>query len=140
MEIVVSREFAAPPEMVFDAWLDPNTARRFLFATAEGEIMRCDIDPRVGGGFTIIDRRGNADAVHRGRYEVINRPHRLVFLFSPDAEGDDDWSRVSIDVSRRDGGSTLTLRHEMDERWADYEPQTRRGWTEIIEGLAAALP
>lgn len=139
IEIVVSRDFAASPEAVFDSWLAPEKARRFLFATAHGEVTRCDIDPRVGGGFTIVDRRGDTDAVHRGRYELIDRPRRLVFLFSPDAEGDDDWSRVSIDILPRDSGCTLTLRHEMDERWADYEPQTRQGWTAIVEGLGRSL-
>jgi len=53
--VTVTREIAALPERVFDAWLDPKDAAEFLFATAEGEIVRCDIDPRVGGRFFIVD-------------------------------------------------------------------------------------
>ena len=33
--IHVTRRFDAAPERVFDAWLDPETARKFLFATSK---------------------------------------------------------------------------------------------------------
>jgi len=37
--LTVSRDIAASPERVFDAWLDPAIARRFLFATPDGEML-----------------------------------------------------------------------------------------------------
>lgn len=79
------------------------------------------------------------DAVHRGRYEVIEPPRRLVFLFSPEADGEGDWSRVTIEIQPSPEGCVLTLRHEMDERWADYVAQTRRGWTTIGLGAVRTL-
>ena len=42
--VIVERDIAAPPDEVFDAWLDPRKAKHFLFATEGGEIVRCDID------------------------------------------------------------------------------------------------
>ena len=38
MTVQVTRTFDASPERVFDAWLNPEMARRFLFATPTGQI------------------------------------------------------------------------------------------------------
>ena len=134
----VTRDFDATPEALFDAWLDPAKAGKFLFATPDGETIRVEIDARVGGRALIVDRRASGDAHHQLLYEVIDRPHRLVFLFRADpAEG--QWTRVSIDIAANGDGSTLTLTHEMDPAWAAYEEQTRKGWTMILGSLATIL-
>ena len=134
--ITVTRDYAAPPERVFDAWLDPASAAHFLFATPGGEMIRCEIDARVGGEGLIIERRANGDARHRLRFEAMDRPHRLVFLFAADLAEEGEWTRVSIAIAPTAAGCTLTLTHEMDPQWADYEAQTRQGWTMILTSLA----
>nr|WP_294817662.1 SRPBCC domain-containing protein [uncultured Sphingomonas sp.] len=137
--LTVTRDFAASAERVFDAWLDPADAVRFLFATPDGEMIRCEIDPRVGGGFTLTERRPGGDAEHRGRYLEIDRPRRLVFLFAADPAEEGEWTRVSIHITDAADGCTLTLTHEMDPQWAAYEAQTRKGWTMILESLTRIL-
>jgi uncharacterized protein YndB with AHSA1/START domain len=137
--LTVTRAFAAPATRVFDAWLDPADAARFLFATPDGDMIRCEIDPRVGGGFTLTERRPAGDAEHRGRYLTIERPHRLVFLFAATPADEGEWTRVTIEIAEAAGGCTLTLTHEMDPQWAAYEAQTRKGWTTILESLARIL-
>jgi uncharacterized protein YndB with AHSA1/START domain len=137
--ITVRRDIAAPPERVFDAWLDPAQARHFLFATPDGEMLTCEIDARVGGRGLIVERREGGDARHRIQFEVIDRPSRLVFLFSADPAEEGEWTRVSVAIEPAPGGSTLTLTHEMDPAWASYEEQTRKGWTMILESLGRTL-
>lgn len=137
--LTVTRAFAAPATRVFDAWLDPVDAARFLFATAEDAMLRCEIDPRVGGGFTLTERRAAGDAEHRGRYLEIVRPHRLVFLFAAGPADDEEWARVTIEIADAPGGCTLTLTHQIDPQWAAYEDQTRKGWTTILASLARIL-
>jgi uncharacterized protein YndB with AHSA1/START domain len=134
--LTVTREFAVSPERVFDAWLDPVQARQFLFATEDGEVVECNIDARVGGSARIVDRREGGDAVHRLRYEAIERPHLLVFLFAADPAEEGEWTRVNIAIAPSAGGCTLALTHEMDPQWAEYEAQTRKGWTMILTSLA----
>ena len=137
--LTVTRDFDASPERVFDAWLDPKDAARFLFATPDGEMLTCEIDPRVGGQALIVERRPSGDAHHRMQFEVIDRPTRLVFLFAADPAEEGEWTRVSIAIEPRGEGCTLTLTHEMDPEWAAYEKQTRKGWMTILDSLAQTL-
>ena len=137
--LTVSRDFDASPETLFDTWLDPAIAGKFLFATPDGEMLEVEIDPRVGARALIVERRASGDAHHHILYEVIDRPHRLTFLFRADPAEEGEWTRVAIDIAARGSGSTLTLTHEMDPAWASYEEQTRKGWTMILASLARTL-
>ncbi|MDB5710810.1 MAG: hypothetical protein JWL96_2880 [Sphingomonas bacterium] len=137
--LTVTRDIAAPPEAVFDAWLDPAIARRFLFATPDGEMLTCEIDARVGGRALIVERRASGDAHHHLLFDEIDRPRRLVFRFRADPAKEGEWTRVAIDFVVQDDGTRLTLTHEMDPAWAAYEEQTRKGWTMILASLATAL-
>jgi uncharacterized protein YndB with AHSA1/START domain len=138
IRLSVTRRFDASPERVFDAWLDPAKARRFLFATPGGAMVRVEIDARVGGRFCIVERRGEVDAEHHGIYLEIDRPRRLVFTFGPEKEAAEP-ARVTVDITPAGAGCVLTLTHEMSAAWAEYADRTREGWTSIVAGLAASL-
>lgn len=137
--LTIRRDIAALPERVFDAWLDPAIARRFLFATPDGEMLTCEIDVRVGGRGLIVERRPTGDARHRLLFEEIDRPHRLVFLFAADPAEEGQWTRVTIEIEPIAAGARLTLTHEMDPAWAAYEEQTRHGWTMILDTLSRTI-
>ena len=134
----VSRRFHAPPEQVFDAWLNCRGARGWLFATPAGEMVRCDIDARVGGWFIITERRDGHDVEHAGQYLAIDRPRRLVFTFGlPGVSGDMD--RISIDIHSVYGGCELALTHELSPRGAAFTARTEQGWDNVLRGLARTL-
>lgn len=136
----VTRRFAASPERVFDAWLEPDMARRWLFTTTGGEIVRAEIDARVGGAFTIVDRRdgdaGTEDIAHVGEYLEMDRPRRLAFTFAV-PKYSPHVSRVAIDIVPSGAGCELTLTQaDVLPEWAS---QTREGWTTLLGQLAHAL-
>lgn len=134
----VTRRYSASADRVFDAFLDPARAGRFLFATPTGQMVRVEIDARVGGRFNFTERRDGEDAVHVGEYLEMDRPRRLVFSFSVD-ELATEPDRVSLDIVPLETGCELTLTHEMRPEWAPYAGRTTEGWAGILEGLAAVL-
>lgn len=133
--IRVTRAFAHPPNAVFDAWLDPKIAGRFLFATPDGVMTKVEIDAQVGGQFNITERRGDQDAVHVGQYLEIDRPKRLKFRFGDSIAFDATF--VTVEITPTAGGCELTLTHE--GVGAEWEAQTITGWTGILEGLGEVL-
>jgi uncharacterized protein YndB with AHSA1/START domain len=132
----VTHRFTAPAERVFDAWLDPQKARRFLFATPTGQMVKAETDPRVGGKFTFTDRRDGVDVEHTGEYLEIERPRRLVFTFVVPLYSA-VVTKAIIDIVPLADGCELTLTHE--GVLPDYESKVQEGWGKICGGLAAIL-
>jgi len=130
----VTRRFDASPERVFDAWLDPARAARFLFATPNGQMVRAEIDARVGGKYLFVDRRDGVDAEHFGEYLEIDRPRRLVFSF---AVPNYPTTRVIVEITAQGSGCELTLTHE--GVLPEFASRTEAGWGMILEGLSRAL-
>lgn len=137
--VTVERDIAAPCERVFDAWLDPDLASQFLFATPGGEIVRCDIDARVGGRFLIVDRRADGDAEHHGEFLEIERPGRLSFLFRGPGTEEGEWSRVTVELEATSLGCHLRLTHEIPPKWASYAEPVRSGWAMILDNLSRQM-
>ncbi len=138
-----THSFNVPAERVFDAWLNPVQAGRFLFASRTGVVMHCEIEPEVGGTFMVRDRRPNPDGEesffetqHRGVYVEIDRPRRLVFDFSvePFSSGS---NRVTIDIVPAGGGCELSLTHDLGdaEEAVSHVERTRRGWSAMLRQL-----
>ena len=144
----VGHRYSAPAERVFDAWLTPSQASRFLFATRTGNVMQCEINPVVGGGFVVTDRRPLADGdesvfdvVHRGNYVTIERPRQLVFDFAVAAYSD-HTTRVVLDfTSHGPNASEITLTHELgdSEEAHSMEAATRKGWAQMLSTLEREL-
>jgi uncharacterized protein YndB with AHSA1/START domain len=134
-DVQVRRRYSFPPERVFDAWLDPALAGRFLFATPAGTMVKVEIDARVGGRFNIVERRDGQDAVHVGAYLEIDRPRRLVFSFGDSLAF--DATRVTVEISPTPDGCELVLTHVgVGSEWT---AQTTQGWTDILDSLGGVL-
>lgn len=108
LEIVTTRMFDAPIELVFDVLTTAEHVRRWC-ATGGDRVTVCEIDLRVGGDFHhVFVTPDGIECSFRGTYLEIERPTRVVntWLFEgwPDA-----WATETNALSELDGVTTLTL-------------------------------
>jgi uncharacterized protein YndB with AHSA1/START domain len=132
----ITRRFAAPPERVFDAWLEPALVRRWLFRTPIDEQYTAEIDPRVGGAYTITARRGGMDYTAVGEYLEIERPRRLVLTFAmPQFAPDVD--RLIVELEPDGTGCVMTFTQVGLP--PDYKEASESGWGSMFAALEALL-
>lgn len=146
--VTATHRYSAPAERVFDAWLTPWQASRFLFRTRAGTVMQCELQPEVGGGFTVIERRNAAEGdesvfnvVHTGKYTEITRPRRLCFDLHVLAFSD-ETTHVTVDfVPLGAHGCDIVLKHALgDSPYArSIEEVTRREWANMLATLEREL-
>ncbi|HYP15319.1 MAG TPA: SRPBCC domain-containing protein, partial [Bryobacteraceae bacterium] len=83
-EVVLTRVFEAPREMVFDAFSKPELLKRW-FGPRGWTLVECDVDLRVGGSFRFVLRSPDGkDMGMRGLYREIAAPERSVHMESFD--------------------------------------------------------
>jgi uncharacterized protein YndB with AHSA1/START domain len=115
LEIVTTREFDAPRELVFDVLTKPEHVRNW-FAPFTCEVTECSIDLRVGGEYHIVFVTDDAtECSFRGTYLEIHPPTRIVatWLFEgwPDADAVE-----STELQESDGVTTLTMKTEFRDQ------------------------
>ena len=107
-QILITREFDAPKELVYKAWTTPELVRRWWHAN-RGEMTTCEIDLRVGGGwrYVMVTPDGFEVGFH-GEYREIVPNERLVstevYEGMPDGEALDTLTLTEVD-----GRTTLEI-------------------------------
>jgi uncharacterized protein YndB with AHSA1/START domain len=107
LEVVLTREFDAPIELVFDVFTQPEHVRRHIAPFGE-EVTVCSIDLRVGGDYHIVFVTDEGrEMSFRGTYLEIEPPLRSVQTWKfegwPDAEAVE-----TMDLQETDGVTKLT--------------------------------
>jgi uncharacterized protein YndB with AHSA1/START domain len=109
LEIVTTREFDAPLELVFDVLTKPEHVRNW-FAPFTDVVTECSIDLRVGGSYHIVFvTEDGRECSFRGTYLEVEPPTRTVatWLF----EGGPDADAVeTVALHEADGVTKLTVR------------------------------
>jgi uncharacterized protein YndB with AHSA1/START domain len=105
-EILITRVFDAPADLVFRAWTTPELVRQW-WGWDSSALIVCDIDLRVGGDWRYVTREADGrELAWYGTYYEIDAPRRLVsseaFDGYPDAA-----TRNTLTLTERDDGTTL---------------------------------
>jgi uncharacterized protein YndB with AHSA1/START domain len=142
LEIVTTRKFDAPVELVFDVLTDPNHVRHW-FAAFEDKLTVCSIDLRVGGDYHMVAvTPDGTECSFRGTYLEIERPNRIVdtWLFEgwPDAEAVE-----TVELHETDGVTTIKVTLAFrDQTGRDHMTRTdgqEDSWDKMEDYLASVV-
>jgi uncharacterized protein YndB with AHSA1/START domain len=116
-EIVMTRDFDAPRELVFDALVKPELLKRWFLGPDGWSLAVCDIDLRVGGAYRYVWRNVDGrEMAMNGVYREVVPPARLVHteMF------EEAWYPGEVidttELVERDGKTTMTLTMLCDSR------------------------
>jgi len=79
-EILMTRMFGAPRQLVFDAFTKPDLVRRWLLGPDGWTMPVCEIDLRVGGRYRYVWRneKSGKEMATGGVFRDVAAPERLV--------------------------------------------------------------
>ena len=143
-DLILTRVFDAPRELVFKAWTDPGQLAVW-WGPHGFTNPRCEWDARPGG-LIRVDMRGPDGTVYPmpGEYREIVEPERLVFTTGAlDGEGNLMFEMLNTVTFEETGGkTTLTLRTHvlrMTEAATRHLDGQEIGWSQSLERLGSLL-
>ena len=139
-ELVITRIFDAPRELVFRAWTEPDRSVRWWgpqgFTAAHWEM-----DPRPGGAYRVC-MRSPEGTVHwqRGVCREVVEPERLVFTFAwEDKDGRSGHETVvTVNFAEHGAKTKLTL-HQAVFETVTARDLHRGDWASALDCLAEYL-
>jgi uncharacterized protein YndB with AHSA1/START domain len=134
-EIAMTRVFAAPRELVFDAWTRPELVKRWFGAFGGWSLVVCEIDLRVGGAWRYVMRGADGQEMGMsGEYREIVAAERIVSTESFDEPWYEGEAVGTIEFTEQDGKTTLT----QTVRYASKEVRDAVLKTPMEHGVAAS--
>jgi uncharacterized protein YndB with AHSA1/START domain len=146
-QILITRELAAAPPLVYRAWTTPELVKRW-WSGGHGPVTVADIDLRIGGTWRfVISGAGGYEVAFHGEYREIAPNERLVYteVFEgapAPADGDAGTTEPPLDIvtfaPSDSGGTTLTLLVECHTK-ALRDLILESGMEAGVQGQMAAL-
>src|SRR6266550_928472 len=143
-ELVITRVFDAPRELVWKVWTDPKQLAQWWGPKGFTNPV-CEIDVRVGGAIRIHMRSPDGNIYPmKGEFCEIVPPERLVFTnIAVDAAGNPIIEGLTTVTFAEKGGKTTMTLHTRGRAVVDYAvgylKGMEAGWTGSIDKLETLL-
>ena len=114
-QIQITREFAAPRQLVYKAYTTPELIKRW-WSGDRGEVTSAEVDLRVGGRWRyVMTANGGFEVAFHGEYREVVPNERLVTteVYEGAPEGE---AVVTHIFAEKDGRTTLTILMELPDR------------------------
>ncbi|MDD9944718.1 MAG: SRPBCC domain-containing protein [Myxococcales bacterium] len=138
-ELIVEREFEAPIQAVFDAFVDPEQLPKW-WGPEDMTVPVCEMDVREGGAWKTIMRAPNGNEhVVKGVYKTIEAPTRLAFTWAWQYEqGPGHETLVTVTLSDL-GGRTRVRLEQRTFAEKEHRDNHVHGWESTLEALKKYL-
>jgi uncharacterized protein YndB with AHSA1/START domain len=135
---VVERLLPAPPDAVYDEWLNAEGMTEWM-CPRPAQPTKIVLDPCVGGQIRIdIDDEGFGVTIV-GEYLELDRPHKLSFTWHATAwDPADPPSVVTVLLAPQGDDQTLMTIHHAQLPPTQFDPH-QRGWAVVIDQLISWL-
>ncbi|MPZ83130.1 MAG: SRPBCC domain-containing protein [Actinophytocola sp.] len=137
-ELVITRVFDAPRELVFECWTDPNHLARW-WGPSGFTAPSVTVNGTEGGAWrTCIRNEEGVEYWSSGVYLEIRPPERLVFSFTWDPVADQpvEDTLVTVTFADRDGKTEMAF-HQSGFDTVESRDGHESGWRECFADLAA---
>jgi uncharacterized protein YndB with AHSA1/START domain len=117
-QILITREFDAPRDLVWRAYTEPDLIKRW-WAGERGTVTTVEVDLRVGGRWRyVMTANPGFEVAFHGEYREITAPERLVNTeaFEGIPDPDDNAALVTITLTEKDGRTYLEALTEMKDK------------------------
>lgn len=135
--IALSRRYEAPPERVFEAWLDPLVVADWMSGPLPSGVVSLpshfEVDARLGGRFSFVVLREGVAFAHEGEYLRLESPVALDFTWGLPAFGP-DCCTVRLRFAPDGGGTWLHL--EAEGVPEAHRARSQAGWAHLLEAIA----
>jgi uncharacterized protein YndB with AHSA1/START domain len=140
LEIVMSRSFDAPRELVFEVHSKAEHLKRW-WGPRKYDMPVCEIDFRPGGAWRMVHWADGEEYAFRGTFLEIVPPETIVWTF--EFEGmPGHVATETMTLSERDGKTTITthsLYSSREDRDAMLQSGMEEGANESYDRLAELL-
>jgi len=118
-EIVMTRSFKAPRQLVFEAFSKPEYVRRWLLGPDGWTMPVCDIDFRVGGKYRHVWRNdAGIEMGMGGEFLEIIPPEKIVATEKFEQAWYPGTAVGTLLITEKDGVTTITQTIQYDSREA----------------------
>ena len=139
-ELIITRIFDAPREVVFKAWTDPRHAMNW-WGPRDYPATHLEMDLRPGGAWRgcLTSIADGSELWHKGVFREVAPPERLVFTFAWEEEGERGLETlVTVTFADRGGKTLMTFRHAPFQSVEERDGH-RGGWTSAFDRLEEHL-
>jgi uncharacterized protein YndB with AHSA1/START domain len=137
-ELVITRTFDAPRELVWKAWTERARALHW-WKPKDFTTPVLEMDVRPGGRWRVVMRSPEGqEYTQRGEFREISPPERLVFTLAWGTDAPEDEHLVTVTFAERGRQTEMTFRKgpftSSSQRRGEHD-----GWNEAFDHLGASV-